>query len=195
MTKNRSAVVDRAIVRFGQGNQLPKFMLNPNSTKLYIPQGNEDFAVVRSANESEMPVNFKAIENGTYTISVNPANIELEYMHLIDNMTGADVDLLATPSYSFEASTSDYAARFRLVFSANSTNEAVGESFAYFNGSTWTVSNLGNATLQVVDMMGRVLSSESISGNAEVSLNQAPGLYMLRLVNGTDVKVQKVVIR
>ena len=100
VTKDRSAVVDRAIVRFGQGNQLPKFMLNPDNTKLYIPQGNEDFAVVRSANEAELPVNFKAIENGTYTLSVNPANIEMEYMHLIDNMTGADIDLIVCEQLS-----------------------------------------------------------------------------------------------
>ena len=44
-------------------------------------------------------------------------------------------------------------------------------------------------------MMGRVLSSEALSGNANVTLNQAAGIYMLRLVNGENVKVQKVVVR
>jgi hypothetical protein len=34
-------------------------------------------------------------------------------------MTGADIDLLQTPSYTFEAKTSDHASRFRLVFSTD----------------------------------------------------------------------------
>ena len=197
ITKERGTVIDRAIVRFGQSDQLPKFMFNPNASKLYIPQGNKEFAVVNSTNEGEMPVNFKAAQNGTYTFSVEPKNVEMTYLHLIDNMTGADVDLLATPSYTFEASNDDYASRFRLVFKANADVEenTATETFAYFNGTNWTVSNVGDATLQVVDMMGRVLSSETISGNAEVSINQPAGIYMLRLVNGENVKVQKVVVR
>ena len=122
-------------------------------------------------------------------------NVEFNYLHLIDNLTGMDVDLLQTPSYTFEAKTNDYASRFRLVFSANSANEQNAETFAYFNGSNWTVSNLGEATLQVVDVTGRTVSSETINGNATISLNQTPGVYMLRLVNGNSVKVQKVVVR
>ena len=192
-----SKMLDRAVVRFNAGGMLPKFQLTPNSTKVYIPQGNKDYAVVRSAAQGEMPVSFKAENNGTYTLSVNAENVEMSYLHLIDNMTGADVDLLQTPSYTFEAKTSDYASRFRLMFSASSISEdADGDNaFAYFNGSNWTINNMGEATLQVVDVMGRVLSSEQINGNAEVSINQPTGVYMLRLLNENNVRVQKIVVR
>ena len=192
---NSVATIDRAIVRFDEGTQLPKFQLNPNNTKVYIPEGDQDYAVVRSANEGEMPVSFRASENGTYTISTNAENVEMNYLHLIDNMTGADVDLLATPSYTFEAKTSDYASRFRLVFKANGTNENNAETFAYFNGTNWTVSNVGDATLQVVDVTGRTVANQLINGNAELNLNQPAGVYVIRLVNGDNVKTQKVVVR
>ena len=197
LSQNRGTVIDRAIVRFGEGEQLPKFQLFENSTKLYIPQGNSDYAIVRSAAEGEMPVNFKAKENGTYTISVNTENVEMEYLHLIDNMTGTDVDLLATPSYTFHAKKSDYASRFKLVFSANEPDgPSTGSgSFAYYNGSEWQISNIGEATLQVVDVMGRIVKNVALEGNATVSINEMPGVYMMRLLNGNDVKVQKVVIR
>ena len=195
LSQNRGTVIDRAIVRFGEGEQLPKFQLFENSTKLYIPQGNSDYAIVRSAAEGEMPVNFKAKENGTYTISVNTENVEMDYLHLIDNMTGTDVDLLATPSYTFEATTRDYASRFRLVFNTNGNNAEGNANFAYFNGSEWQISNIGEATLQVVDVMGRIVKSVALEGNATVSINEMPGVYMMRLLNGNDVKVQKVVIR
>ncbi len=194
--KNRGNVIDRAVVRFGEGRQLPKFQLDPNSTKLYIPQGGQDFAVVRSANEGEMPVNFKAETRGTYTLNVE-ANMEMTYLHLIDNLTGADIDLLANPSYSFEANTNDYTSRFKLIFRASmgiEENNAT-ETFAYFNGSEWVISNTGDATLQVIDMMGRVLRSEQINGNTAVNINETAGIYMLRLVNGENVMVQKVVVK
>jgi len=195
VTRNRSTVIDRAIVRFGQGGMLPKFQLNENNTKISIVEGETEYAVVRSANEGEMPVSFKASENGRYTISVNAENIEMEYLHLIDNMTGANVDLLATPSYSFEANTTDYTSRFRLVFSANNgISEQSNETFAFFNGNNWVVNNEGEATLQVIDVMGRVLSSEQINDSYNKSLNLNAGVYVLRLSNGNVVKTQKVVI-
>jgi hypothetical protein len=195
VTHNRG-VVDRAMIRFGEGQQMPKAMMSPNNTKIYIEQANNDYAVVRSAAEGEMPVNFKAKENGTYTISVNTENIEMDYLHLIDNMTGTDVDLLQTPSYTFEASTRDYASRFRLVFSAEENGASAGSAtFAYFNGNEWVVNNEGDAQLHVIDMTGRIVSTETINGNATVKVNAAPSVYMLRLINGNDIKTQKVIIK
>ena len=196
VTSNRGNVIDRAIVRFGEGRQLPKFQLRDNSTKISIAKDNSEYAVVRSEAEGEMPVSFKAENNGTYTFSVNTENVEMEYLHLIDNMTGADIDLIANPSYSFEAKVTDYASRFRLVFSANSSvNEQNANNFAFFNGNDWTINNEGEATLQVVDMTGRMLSTETINGNATTKVNAATGVYMLRLINGNNIKTQKVVVK
>jgi len=195
ITKNRGCLIDRAIVRFDEGGVLHKFQLNPNNTKIYITEANQDYAVVRGANEGELPVNFKAKENGTYTLSVNIENVEMNYLHLIDNMTGADIDLLQTPSYTFEANTNDYANRFKLVFAANSTDEADESSFAFFSNGNLIVNNEGNATLQVIDINGRILSSETISGSCSKAINATTGVYMLRLINGENVKVQKVVVR
>lgn len=53
-------MIDRAIVRFCEGSQqrnLPKFQINRNSTKVYIPQDNNDYAVVNAERVGEMPVN------------------------------------------------------------------------------------------------------------------------------------------
>ena len=194
--RESSSLIDRAIVRFGEGSTLNKLMLNTNHTSICIPQGGKDFAIVRSAAEGEIPVKFKAESNGTYVINSNTEGVEMDYLHLIDNLTGADVDLLATPSYSFDARTTDYSSRFKLVFKANENSTSTGSTnFAYFNGSNWTVNNLGEASLQIIDMMGRVLRSEQINGNAEININQPSGVYMLRLINGNSVKMQKVVVR
>ena len=196
LNNNRGNAIDRAIVRFGEGRQLPKFQLRENSTKLYIPQEGNDYAVVRSEGMGDIPVNFKAEDNGTYTLTFNNEEVNFNYLHLIDNKTGNNVDLMANPSYTFEANVSDYANRFRLVFSANSINEQVeNEEFAFFNGNAWVINNNGVATLQVIDMSGRVLSTETVNGNATTKVNAATGVYMLRLTNGNVVKTQKVVVK
>jgi len=186
---------DNAIIRFGEGNTLSKFSFNENNAKVYIPQDGRDYAVVNAGNVGEMPVNFKTSENGTYTLSFNSENVTFSYLHLIDNMTGADVDLLETPSYSFDARYTDYASRFRLVFATGSSID--GDSFGYVNGNgNLSIFGIeGEATVQVIDMLGHILSSETFSGSYEKQLNAAPGVYMIRLINGNDVKVQKIVIK
>ena len=194
VVRNRAGVIDRAIVRFGEGRMLPKFQLNPNNTKIYITEGNQDYAIVYSDNDAEIPVSFKAAERGTYTINADVKNVDMNYLHIIDKMNGNDVDLLQTSSYTFEATPADNASRFVLVFSANSVNENT-ETFAFFNGSEWVISNQGDATLQVIDVTGRVLSNQQVNGNAAVKLNQSAGVYMLRLINGNNVMTQKIVVR
>ena len=148
-----------------------------------------------SETAGEMPINFEAVSNGSYTLSVSPNGTSMVYLHLIDNKTGADIDLLKTPIYTFDAKTTDYASRFRLVFGANAASGDACEPFAYFNGSNWTVSNPSTATLQVVDVMGRIVSSQTINGNASINVSETAGVYVLRLVNGEKVMTQKIVVR
>ena len=192
-------VIDRIRVRFGEGQTLNKFSLKPNDTKLFITQGLQDCAVVYAEAQDEVPVNFKAAENGSYTLSVNPENTELNYLHLIDNLTGADVDLLQTPDYTFEAKTSDYASRFRLVFSAIETGDPSSDSgaFAFINnGNIIITDNIDGATLQVIDMTGRVIVSREGGVSGIISTNgMAPSMYVLRLINGDSIKTQKIVVK
>ena len=108
--------IDLARIRFSEGANLDKFMLHDDATCLFIPQNGKDCAVVHTSHTGEIPVCFKAAEDGTYSIVINTENVEMEYLHLIDNMTGADIDLLQTPSYSFDAQTTDNSNRFMIVF-------------------------------------------------------------------------------
>jgi hypothetical protein len=191
MTVNQGrGMVDNAIIRFGKGNTLEKYSFREGSTKVYIPQDGKDYAVVNAEAEGEMPVNFKAEHNGTYSLSFNTKNVEFGYLHLIDNLTGADIDLLATPSYSFEANTTDYASRFRLVFSANNN---IDDNLFAFIGNEQIIIN-GQGTVQVYDVTGRMISSHN-NVNHIATEGMSAGVYMLRLVNGNDVKTQKIVVK
>ena len=189
---------DRAYVQIGGGNTLRKMTIYDTTPKVYVMHNGKDYAAATVAEaQGELPLNFRANENGQYTLTVSPEGVEMNYLHLIDNMTGNDIDLLQTPSYSFNAKTTDYESRFRLVFAANNESgvSAGSTTFAFYSNGNWMVNNEGEASLQVIDVMGRVLSNQTISGTAELSLNQQPGVYVLRLVNGNDVKTQKIVVR
>ena len=217
-THRAPTVIDRAIIRFGEGRQLPKFQLNGNSTKVYIPQGGMDYAVVCSEGKGELPLNFKAAKNGTYTLSVNMENMDFDYLHLIDNLTGADVDLLAVEpsvpepvegpnatgtgpstssgtSYTFTAKTTDYESRFKLVFSADEDVCEPNEAFAYINnGNIVITTDMGDATLQIVDVMGRVVASYSGHTRCVSTSGMTAGVYVLRLIDGENVRTQKIVV-
>ncbi len=202
-------LVDRAIVRFGEGRQLPKFQLNPNHTKVYFAQEGKDYAIVNAEEMGEMPVRFKAEKNGSYALSFNTENVEFGYLHLIDNMTGKDIDLLAGAStlrgasgatgsatYTFEARTTDYENRFKLVFSANNVDgPSTGSgTFAFYSNGNLIVN--GEGTLQVIDMLGRQMFSRDIHSAFIIQHSSFPtGVYVLRLINGENVKVQKIVVR
>ena len=191
------ANVDVARVRFGEGQGLEKFQLNPSHTKVYFPQNGKNYAVVNAGSIDELPFCFKAENDDTYTLSFTQEQVEFSYLHLIDNLTGADIDLLQQSEYTFEAKVTDYASRFRVVFVAKDEDgSSIGsETFAFNSNGDFIIVNEGQATLQVIDLQGRMLSSETIEGCTSKTLQAAPGVYVLRLINGENVRVQKVVVR
>ena len=191
-----NAIIDKAKVSFNENDRLTKYTLNEQHSRIYIPQNGQDFAVAYENGQSEMPINFKATQNGTYTLKIEIENLELDYLHLIDNLTGNDIDLLVTPSYTFEAKTTDYTSRFKLMLSAieDGDDEA---SFAYYaDGEIIINANEAHnaAHLQIVDMMGRVIVEDNATNRVSAS-GLPTGVYVVRLINDYQTMTQKLVIR
>ena len=189
--------IDNAIVSFNEGSELGKFYFGQQGANIYLPKDDKDYAIAFSDKRGEVPVCFKAAENGSYTLTVNPEGVEMAYLHLIDNLTGADVDLLQAPSYTFTGRTSDYASRFRLVFVANDANlgSEGHDDFAFIsNGELIFVGVEGNSVIQVVDLTGRVLKSYHTNEHISIEGLNA-GMYLLRLIASDRERVQKVVVK
>ena len=181
---------------FNAGDRLEKFVINKENAVISITQGGKELSIACIDKKGEVPLNFKATKNGEYTLTINPDAVELDYLHLIDNLTGADVDLLVSPAYTFTAKTTDYASRFRLVFSGN---EADGPStssgtFAFIsNGNIIITGAEADATLQIVDMTGRIIVDTDVSRNISTN-GMTSGVYVLRLIDGDKVRTQKIVM-
>ena len=187
--------LDNAIVSFNEGCRLGKFYFGTQNANIYLPQDGKEFAIASAEKQGEMPLNFKAKEDGKYTITVNAENVEVAYLHLIDNMTGADVDVLASPNYTFTAKATDYESRFKLVFVTNEENgpSTGSETFAFVDASGNIVIN-GEGIVQVIDMMGRVVVSCGGHTRCVSTAGIPAGMYVLRLIDGDAIRTQKMVI-
>ena len=183
---------DNAYIQLENGNTLSKMNI-ANKTSVSVIDNGEDFAAATIYElAGSMPVNFKAVEDGNYTITVNAKNIEPNTMILVDAFTGEEVNLLETPNYSFKATTNDEENRFKIIFDCNTytgiEENFTNEIFAYQYGSEIMVN--GEGELQVFDVMGRIVLSTRINGVERINV-PANAVYIFKL----NEKVQKIVVR
>lgn len=186
---------DRAFVYFSEGTGLQKMPnFSETAPSLYV-HNNGDFAITHASTDCEsLDLMFKNNQSGSFTLGVDIQNLRFSYLHLIDRIAGTDTDLLQTPEYGFSATGNEYAARFQLVFKVmTGVEETVEEApFAFVSGGQIIMNVTGN--LQIVDMTGRVVFADKISGNVS-TVGMTPGVYVLRLADGNSVKVQKIIIK
>jgi len=185
-----SEFTDNAFVQVGGGNTLHKMTLSDNSSIVYVMNNGNDYAAATiDALEGSMPVCFKANALGSYTITIEAIDINADYLHLIDNFTGEDINLLLEPSYSFIASNGDRAERFTLVFRSNGSEGTTNDIFAYQNNNDIIVN--GEGELQVFDVMGRMISTQHVNGVQTIEKPSQTGVYIFKL----NEKTQKIVVR
>ena len=175
--------------------------LHAGDASLWVHFNDADWQVAFTpVGTKSVPVRFEAYADGTFTLSWEAYNGYFSYMHLIDNMTGADIDCLETDEYRFEATTHDYTSRFRLVFEFTGVEEngedgpANDASFAFMMGDELVVN--GEGTLQLFDLNGRCLFTETLhDAQSTVSLPElTTGVYILRLTANQQTRTQKMVI-
>ena len=187
-------LIDRVFMKAGEGENCSKFSLSQYAPIIYVPKDGKEYAIAYREGANMMPLCFTTAKNDVFTLEFDTRGYNGSYLHLIDNATGADIDLLRTPSYTFDSKDCHYATRFKIVFSEEATNDIV-DSFAFISNGQLIIN--GTGTLQVIDILGRqILTKELSTINYQLSTdNFKPGVYVVRLCNGKDVKVQKIVVR
>lgn len=184
---------DVAYAWFDKGYGLNKIAhRNPDAPMLYIPQDGTNYATAIMSDDIKVfGLSFKAMTMGKYTLRTK-ANGDYTYLHVIDRLTGEDVDMLLDGEYSFVASPNDKENRFivKLEYKPD-YSEGNSDIFAYQSGSEILVS--GEGELQIFDVTGRNVMTTIING-AEAINGLSNGVYIFRLV-GNDIKTQKIVVR
>ena len=187
---------DVAYVSFNDGIGLEKIgHMNEYAPMVYIPGDFNNYAYATVEEDvTEVPVNFEAMTMGEYTIAVKAKNCEYETMVLVDNLTGKETNLLKD-SYTFMATTTDDPDRFVIKLAKDAEVE---DSFIYINNGELIFDNLSNdAIINVFDVLGRNVATFNNCGDTTFRVSTdlfADGVYMVRVIEGNNVKVQKMVI-
>lgn len=192
---------DRSYIYFFEGDGLDKIdHLADTVPSLCVSYNDNHYAIAHIAEECHnLDVLFKSNQQDFFTITVKPENGGFKYLHLIDNITGDDIDLLVEPSYKFASSGNDYESRFKLVMYKNNDGCEEHDNFAYISNDDIIITGVeGCATLQVFDVMGRLVNSEIVSGTSgsicRVNKPNSAGVYVLRLIENNNVNAQRIVV-
>lgn len=185
---------DVAYAVFKKGHGLNKIEhRNEDIQMLYVQQNGEDFAIANIDENVQMfNLNFRAATTGKYTLKVKP-NGDFRYLHLIDNLTGYDVDLLLDDEYPFIASLKDKENRFIVKFRRDDACIASNdEIFAYQNGNEIVVD--GEGELQIFDVTGRLIITRHVNGVDSFEKPYQSGVYILRMI-GEEIRIQKIIVK
>jgi len=195
-------IVTVELGRPDKGGALKQDAMRTGKGSLWCHYEDEDYALVFTQPGLDYAnIRFASDEDTEFTMTWSTHNGVFSYLHLIDNMTGADIDCLQETEYTFTAKTTDYVSRFRLVFDYTGIEEngedglSMGsETFAYFaNGEIHLTDASDEASLQIVDMLGRVIFSKDGVHTVSTS-GMTPGVYVLRLTTANGTKTQKIVL-
>ena len=179
--------------------------LRTGSASIYARLENEDYQTLFApVGINTVPVWFETNSDDVFTLRWSTLHGDFSYLHLIDNLMGADIDCLTTEEYRFEASVEDYKSRFKLVFRCDNDEPDEPEEpddgedtnhFAFMFGDELIVN--GEGMFQMFDVQGRcLLTTRVVGGQSSISLPEvACGVYLLRLIGNDKVKIQKMVIK
>ena len=171
---------DLAYVKLTDGVSMPLLSFKGKHSPLWLNHEGKPYIMLVRDQAETIDLCYQP-NNGHHTLSVDAKGLDLGYLHLIDHLTGADIDLLQNPNYQFESSSSDYKARFQLVFNPNAVTDH--EAFAYYADGKIIVYGINEPyQLEIIDITGRIVNTVS------------PGIYVLRLTTSEKVRIQKIII-
>lgn len=189
---------DRAFVYFCPGISLNKMNnIDEQAPSLWVRDNGNDYAIAHVDNSYEsLDLLFSNRQNGNFTITVAASDTNFDYLQLTDRITGTTVDLLQQSSYTFHATGQEYEARFRITFKvATGVEEHQQQSFCFVkDGLLYVEKQTANAHLMLTDVLGREVKSVEMKGNTCTVSDLPSGVYLVRLNDGTDAFVQKVMI-
>lgn len=188
---------DVAYVLFKEGLGLSKIAhFNTEIPMVSVNVEGKEYAVATMNKEvTEIPVSFKAMTMGEYTISVEAQDVE-ETIYLTDKLTGERVNL-NTDSYTFMATSNDNTDRFVLTKVLDTTGiEQNAEYSVYVSNDEIRFNNVnGNLNVRIYDMLGRPVAEYNVFESATISTSSfETGMYILQMTDENGVRTQKVLV-
>lgn len=187
-------------------------MMNP-SLNLYTISGGEKLAINAMPFEPEamtVQLGFSTVLSGEHRFQFDDLNVlnSATLVYLKDNYSGTITEVESFHAYPFETAAGTYNDRFELVFTNSVTdverirtsmqgltvmpNPAVGDFITVY------VADLAAAaTVELVDMLGRVLVSNQVKTGEAVKVRkpQIAGQYLIKVKTPTSLHTKSVIVQ
>ena len=194
---SNSKYSDVAYVSFNEGLGLTKIShRNANIPMVYVPVEGKNYAVATMSNDvEEIPFSFEATTMGQYTISIDAEDSDFARVILVDRMTGEETNMLFE-DYTFMAKSNDNPERFVLKLTSVSEMDSENDNFVYiYKNELFISSTSDNAVVEIYDVQGRPVAAYNVNGSINITTdNFSNGVYVVRMIEENDVKVQKILI-
>ena len=107
---------EKVCINMDEGVGMPLMDSKISPFSLYFTRDQQSYVMLVLDHAFVVELNYLVKQSGEYTLKMEAQSLDLDYLHLLDTHTGTEVDLLASPSYTFKAQTGDDASRFLLMF-------------------------------------------------------------------------------
>ena len=171
-------------------NKLQNF--NDAIATVYVAEDGKNYGIYNcDADVQEVELSFNANQMGNYTISIEP-NGKFQTVTLVDRFTGIETNMLVE-DYNFTAMSNVNANRF-IVRMVNGQQTTDNSHFVYQSGEELILNIQGD--VQIVDVLGRVVyKGEAMNDINRINVSSFnSGAYMVRVMNGNEVKVEKIIL-
>lgn len=149
-------------------------------------------------NESSIPFGFVKNQHENFVIRLEENNLG-QSVYIKDLKLNLTHNLSQQPEYYFTSTEGDNPNRFLLHFGAVGVSEQPASATlkAYVVGGQLYFPLQGEATLEIVDLQGRVLQQGKVSGQGLASqpLQLPAGAYVVRLTSGLSAQTAKVIVK
>ena len=98
--------------------------------------------------------------------------------------------------YTFMAKSNDNPERFVLKLTSVSEMDSENDNFVYiYKNELFISSTSDNAVVEIYDVQGRPVAAYNVNGSINITTdNFSNGVYVVRMIEENDVKVQKILI-
>ena len=156
--------------------------------KVFVYENDVRYGIYNCDAETEqIDVFFETKQMDNYTISVE-ADGKFESVILVDCASGVETNVLLE-DYSFMSSSQRFVLKIRQQSKVH--NQSL---FAYMSGNELIIEAQG--LIQIFDVMGRIhYSDEMTDDKNRIDLSSyMSGTYMVRVVDGDNVRTEKIVV-
>ena len=180
---------------FAESSSVPQLYTNADGEKLVIN------GLQNVESNTTIPVGFKTTTVGSYTISANEI-LGLNGVQVIlkDAVTGNSQVLNEKPNYTFVSDETDNANRFSVTLKAGTTLGSLLENtISVYTNENFVVVNTTIAvtgTVEVVDMLGRSISSQPLTGLlTQIDKPSVSGTYVVKVKTNESLESYQIIIK